>query len=80
MEAEAYVTVQNTVVLDTAQTVLLGTVLTRGPAWPAARQSFSYKGWGSCRPGGTVLYMFMFDWSGLMAPQRATLYSLRTPS
>ncbi len=49
----------------------------RDPARPAARQSFSYK-WGAA--GGREKYMFMFDWSAIMTPQKATLDSMRTLS
>jgi hypothetical protein len=63
--------------LGTIQTVLLGAVRSHVRARPAARQSFSCKweaaGWGE-------KYMFLFDWSVLMTPQKATLYSMRTLS
>jgi hypothetical protein len=53
----------------TIQTVLLGSVHSLVPARPAARLSFSYK-WGAAGWGDYL--MFMFDWSALMTPQKAT--------
>ncbi len=44
---------------------------------PAARQVFSYT-WGAAGWGGW--HMFMFDWSALMIPQKATLVCLLTLS
>jgi hypothetical protein len=76
LETEAYGTGQ-TVVPYRVQTELLGAVRSHVPARPASRQSFSYK-WGVA--GWGELYMFMFDWSALMTPHKATLDSLRTLS
>jgi hypothetical protein len=54
----------------TVQTVLLGAVCSHVRARPDARQSFRYN-WGAA--GWGEKYMFMFDWSALMTPLKATL-------
>ncbi len=61
----------------TVQNVFLGAACSHVPARPAARQSFIFK-WGA--PGWGKQYMFIFDWSSLFNPQKATLDSLRTLS
>jgi hypothetical protein len=60
----------------TEQTVFLGTVSSHVPVRPAAMQSFIFK-WGAAGWGETI-YVFMFDWSSLITPQKATLDSLLT--
>ncbi len=63
LEADAY---------GTVQTVLLGAVDFYVRARPAVRQIFSYK-WGAA--GWGEKHMFMFDWSALRIPQKASLWA-----
>ncbi len=65
LEGEAYK------LYGTVHTVFIKAVHSHVPARSAARQIFS----GELQAGGEQ-HMFMFDWSALMTPQKATLDSL----
>ncbi len=46
-----------------------------GPASCQAEIQLQVVQVGSCRVGGIVYCMFMFDWSALITPQKATLWT-----